>query len=126
MKKRFVLFMLVGLMGVLLQLCVLTLLTRAIHVSAVAAAAVAVETTLLHNFLWHERLTWRDRASQASRVHRLWRFQLSNGAVSLFGNTFLTYCFVDRLHASTLLSAVASIGVCGLANFTLADRWVYD
>lgn len=120
-------FSLVGLMGAVLQLFLLGLLTKFFHMSAVAATAVAVEIVLLHNFLWHERFTWRDRqlGSIRQRLIRLGRFHVGNGLVSLLGNTALTYYCVQRLKAPILLSAIAAIIFCSLTNFYLADRWIY-
>ena len=120
-------FNLVGLMGAALQLSLLGLLTKFLHMSAVAATAVAVEIVLLHNFLWHEGFTWRDRppGSVRQRVIRLGRFHAGNGLMSLLGNTVLTYYCVQRLKAPILLSAIAAILFCSLTNFYLADRWIY-
>lgn len=120
-------FNLVGLMGAALQLFLLSVLTRFLHMSAVAATAVAVEVVVLHNFLWHEAFTWRDRhaADMRERIIRLGRFHVGNGLVSLVGNTTLTYYCVQRLKAPVLLSAPAAILFCSLINFYLADRWIY-
>lgn len=120
-------FNLVGVMGAALQLLLLCLLTKLFHMSAVAATPVAVEIVLLHNFLWHEGFTWRDRQPRSirQRVARLWRFHLGNGLISLLGNTMLTYYFVERLKAPMLASAVAAIIFCSLTNFFVADRWIY-
>jgi putative flippase GtrA len=127
MKSRFARFTLVGLFGIALQLSLLSLLTNHFLLRPVTATALAVEITLLHNFLWHECFTWPDRTMQNLRLRalRLYRFHLCNGLVSLLGNTFVTYCLVDHLSAPPIPSALASIGLCGLANFALADRWVY-
>ena len=132
MKKRawlrFARFAVVGLLGVALQLSLLALLTKYFRMLPVTATALAVEITLLHNFLWHERFTWRDRRRKdfRQRALRLCRFHLGNGLVSLLGNTSLSYCLVERLNAPLLPSALASIAVCSLVNFALADCWVYD
>ena len=80
---------------------------------------------MLHNFVWHERFTWPDCRSRQQTLLRLWRFQAGNGLVSLLGNTTLMYLLVDRLRASISLSAIAAIGICSVANFLIADRWVY-
>lgn len=84
--SRFLKFNGVGAMGFLLQLGLLALLLH--HgTHYLAATAIAVELTLLHNFAWHERWTWRDRPVHArGRILRLWRFHATNGLVSLAGN----------------------------------------
>lgn len=124
---RFCRFILVGWFGALLQLSLLYLFTQRLRVSSIAATLAAVEITVLHNFVWHERFTWRDRAliSLPRTVRRLLRFHASNGLVSLIGNTALLYYLLDRLGAPVMPSAVGAIALCSLANFLLADRWVF-
>jgi len=120
-------FSLVGFIGALLQLALVSLLTKYFGVLSTAATLVAVEITILHNFVWHEHVTWSDRGSKGFRhlVRRLWRFQTGNGLVSLAGNTALMYCLVGRFNAPVLPAAIGVIAVCSLANFLIADRWVY-
>jgi putative flippase GtrA len=120
-------FNLVGLLGAALQLLLLYVLTKCIHMSAFAATPVAVEIVVLHNFAWHERFTWRDRQLKniRQRSARLLRFHAGNGLTSLLGNTMLAYFLVERLNAPVLPSAMGAIVICSLINFFVADRWVY-
>jgi len=126
-ESRFGRFSLVGLLGALLQLLLISLLTQYFGFAGVAATPIAVEITILHNFIWHERFTWRERCPKTLRqiAERLWRFHATNGFVSLTGNTILMYFLVRRLHAPVLPTAIGAIILCSLANFLLADRWVY-
>ena len=123
--NRFGRFSLVGLMGAVLQLTLASLLTRYFGGLSAAATLVAVEITVLHNFVWHERFTWRNQGPKNSRqlALRLWRFHAGNGVVSLAGNTILMYGLVERLKAPVLPTAIGAIVVCSLANFLVADRW---
>jgi putative flippase GtrA len=124
---RFGRFSLVGFMGAILQLALISLLTKSFGVLSTSATPVAVEITVLHNFIWHERFTWDNRGSKGSRqlALRLGRFHAGNGFVSLAGNTILMYCLVERLRAPTLPAAIGAIVLCSLANFLIADRWVF-
>src|ERR1700692_1869453 len=124
---RFCRFILVGFMGAVLQLILVSLLTKGFGLLSVAATLVAVEITVLHNFVWHERFTWGNRDPKSSRqlVLRLWRFHAGNGLVSLAGNTILMYGLVERLKAPVMLSATGAIVLCSLVNFLIADRWVF-
>lgn len=114
-------------MGALLQLMLVFLLTNYFGVLSTAATLVAIEITILHNFMWHERFTWGNRGPKKSRrlALRLWRFHAGNGLVSLAGNTVLMYCLVERLKAPILPAAIGAIVLCSLANFLIADRWVF-
>ena len=53
--------MAVGAMGLGVQLLVLRLLATGTTLALQTSMALAVETALLHNFVWHERWTWADR-----------------------------------------------------------------
>ena len=48
-------------MGVAAQLAALAFFNRVLGLGALIATAAAVETAVLHNFIWHERYTWADR-----------------------------------------------------------------
>ncbi len=56
-------FNLMGSMGAVVQLVALALFNRRAEGHYLYAAGVAVEVTLLHNFIWHRHCTWRDRGS---------------------------------------------------------------
>ena len=124
---RFGVFSFVGAVGAVLQVMLFGLFTKILQLPPAAAMAIAVELVVLHNFVWHDRLTWRDRGavSLRDRSLRLWRFHLANGAVSLAGNTLLAYWLVQVLRFPVLWSAVLAIAVCAPLNFLAADRWVY-
>ena len=123
---RFGKFNLVGWMGAIWQLILLYLLVP--RIPSIAATPLAVEIVVLHNFLWHERFTWRGCSPGGRRqiVIRLWRFQAANGLVSRVGNTALMYGLVERMHAPVIPSALAAMILCSAVNFLLADRWVYQ
>ena len=57
---RFVRFNGVGVFGFAVQIGALASLLHA-GMPYLPATAVAVELSILNNFLWHERWTWRDR-----------------------------------------------------------------
>lgn len=124
---RFGRFNLVGLLGAAVQLAAFWLLERATGLPAAGAAAISVEVSVLHNFFWHERFTWRDRpvGRGRRRVARLGRFHAANGLISIAGNTAVTYGLVQFAHVPALASAGAAIVICAPLNFLCADRWVY-
>lgn len=123
--SRFLKFNGVGAIGFALQLGLLALLLR-FGLHYLAATAIAVELTILHNFWWHERWTWRDRPAGARiRAQRLWRFHAANGLVSLTGNLFLMHLFVGLLGLPPVPANLAAVVACALVNFTASDRFVF-
>jgi dolichol-phosphate mannosyltransferase len=125
-RWRFLRFNLVGALGIAVQLLVLELLRRA-GVHYLVATVLAVEAAILHNFVWHERYTWRDRrdVSRWESCARLLRFHLANGAVSLLGNALLMRWLVGELLLPVLPANLLAIAACGVLNFLLGDRLVF-
>lgn len=128
MLRRWLKFNFVGLIGVGVQLLALHLLTRYAGLNYLMATAIAVETAIIHNFLWHERFTWkqRDLSSESSqRFRRFLRFNMANGVVSLTGNLLLMKILSGYWGWPYLAANVCSIVACALINFYLSDRHVF-
>jgi len=121
---RLLKFSLVGAVGIVVQLGVLTLLVRW-KMNYLVATGMAVEVAVLHNFVWHERFTWAERNSGDRVFDRLLRFHLSNGLVSIAGNLILMRLLVGKAGLPVLVSNVVSIAGCFAANYLLSDRWVF-
>jgi putative flippase GtrA len=119
----------VGGIGILVQLLALAILKGLLHLDYLLATAVAVETAVLHNFVWHERWTWVERTRSAGDVRgvlgRLARFNLSTGAVSIVANLLFMRLLVGRFHLQYLIANLLSIAVTSLANFLLSDLFVF-
>jgi putative flippase GtrA len=125
--RRWLKFNFVGLLGVGVQLAALALLVKLAHLNYLPATAIAVETAVLHNFVWHERFTWKDRTglSRTQRLARLVRFNLSNGAISVLGNLALMRLLTGTLHVNYLIANLAAVGILSLANFAVSHTFVF-
>jgi putative flippase GtrA len=64
-------FNLVGAIGILVQFAALFFLKGVLHLNYLAATALAVEIAVVHNFVWHERYTWAERAPSPSGAKAL-------------------------------------------------------
>lgn len=129
---RWLKFNFVGGIGIAVQFAALFLVKGVLHFNYLAATAIAVEATVMHNFVWHEQFTWADRISSDGApdlwrrsLGRLLRFHLANGAVSLLGNLVLMRVLVGRGHMNYLLANAIAIIMCSLANFLVSDDWVF-
>src|SRR5262245_51358502 len=112
--------------GFLIQTAVVALLTHGAAVSAEVATAIGVELAVLHNFLWHERWTWSDRFDSArSRLRRFVTYQLATGAVSLAGNVVVVAAAVRAFDLDATMANVLAVVAMSVANFLIADRWVF-
>ena len=120
---RWMKFNAVGGIGILIQLGVLAFLTEALRVPYLVATAVAAETAILYNFIWHERFTWADRKSRG-RLGRLLRFNATTGVFSILGNTFFTKLLVNA-GLGHISASIGAIALCSIINFLLNDRVVF-
>lgn len=125
--RRWLAFSLVGGLGILIQLATLAALTAGAGLHYLVATGLAVEAAVLHNFVWHERWTWRDRAAhdKPGRWKRLLRFQIANGALSIGGNLVLMQLLAGTCAMNYTVAGILSITICSLLNFFASDRLVF-
>lgn len=125
--QRWIAFNGVGALGILVHLGVLAILARHFDVPYLLATAVAVELTVVHNFVWHQQWTWRDRPSDSKTqlAVRLWRFHVLNGFVSLAGNLAIARLLTGELGMDPLASNIAAIIVCSMLNFAASELLVF-
>jgi dolichol-phosphate mannosyltransferase len=124
--RRWVVFNLIGVTGVLVQLVALTgFLAWGVHY--LMATALAVEAAVLNNFVWHQRWTWRDRPPDPAvgTFARLTRFNLTVGVVSIMQNVVFMKLMVGYFAMHYLTGNLISIAVCSLLNFLLSDHLVF-
>lgn len=116
----------VGALGLVVQLAVLALLVRA-GLGAAVATALAVSVTIVHNFAWHERWTWRHRPARdvRQRVARFGRFGLLTAVASLVGAVVLTTWLADGLHVPLLVANVIAVLLVSVVNFLSAHFLVF-
>jgi putative flippase GtrA len=133
-------FNVVGAVGMAVQLGALVLINHVEPGHYLVATAVAIEITLIHNFVWHLRYTWRDRFPTQNAHNAFWmghpnvrgalatqfiRFHLSNGLVSMVGNLALMPVLVAEERIPVLAANAIAILCCSIVNFLLGDRWAF-
>ena len=118
-------FNLVGAIGMAVQLAVLALSNRLVPGHYLYATAVAIEVSLIHNFLWHIQYTWSDRGGKSAPLAQFVRFHLSNGLVSLLGNLVLMRILLQEAHIPLLVSNCIAILCCSVVNFCLGETWAF-
>src|SRR5438093_366466 len=101
-SRRVSRFITVGALGFAFQVAALAVLTTVAHWPWLPATIVAVELAVVHNFLWHERWTWRGAFAShqssvlicESRATRFVRFNVMTGLTSIAGNAALMAVYV--------------------------------
>lgn len=121
-------FNFVGGIGIGVQFAVLFFLRSILNLNYLLATAIAVEAAVIHNFVWHEQFTWSDRVESSWRrsLPRLFRFNLTTGAVSILGNLALMKILVGEGHMNYLLANAIAIALCSIANFLVSEEWVFE
>lgn len=122
---RWLKFNAVGAGGIVVQLVALTILTSALKVDYLIATALAVEAAVIHNYFWHERFTWLDRATENSWT-RFLKFNLSTGLFSIVGNMLMMRALVDGVHLNYLVANLITIATCSIVNFVVSDLFVFE
>ena len=123
---RWLRFNLIGALGMVVQLAALALFNRLLHGRYLIASAAALELTLLHNFVWHTRYTWRDRRDESSVWPQLLKFHVSNGLLSLGANIVLMRLLVPAAHLPVLPANAIAVLCCSAANFWMGHRWAFS
>ncbi len=120
-SSKAVLFLLVGLSGVLPNLGLLVILTAA-HMHYILAAIIATQVAVLWNFLGAELLVWKDH--HAGKIqHRFVKF-LAVGETDLVRLPFVVL-LVQELHFGSLLASGLTMLAMFLLRFSLSERLVY-
>jgi putative flippase GtrA len=124
---RWLKFNFVGAAGIAVQLAALWFFENAFHLHYLVATALAVEVAVLHNFVWHERFTWKERAGGPGRAAawRLFRFHAGNGLISIGGNLLLMRLFAGVFQMKHLVANALAIAICSLANFAAGEWFVF-
>jgi dolichol-phosphate mannosyltransferase len=125
--KRWVKFNIVGGGGIIVQLFLLGILTQVFEVHYLLATLLAVEGAILHNFVWHELWTWKDKRCKSRRIllSRLLRFHMANGTTSLLGNLVLMKLAVGHFQVPILVANLLAISACSVINFILSHTLVF-
>ena len=126
--RRWLKFNIVGGIGIGVQLAALAIFRSLLHLDYLLATVLAVETAVLHNFIWHARFTWADRPASGltDSLIRFTRFNASNGLVSILGNLLVMRLLVGALQVNYFAANIVAIAVCSLVNFLLSDCFVFQ
>lgn len=118
----------VSALGVGVQAGALAVYLDLIGISPLVSAALAVETAVLHNFVWHWLWTWRHRHADTPGQGlwpALWKFHAANGIVSILGNVAGMWLLAGRLGWHPQAANLASIAGCYVLNYLAADFLVF-
>ena len=123
---RFVKFGLVGTWGFLVNMLLLWFLTEKVGVYYLFSSIVAIEISLLNNYILNDLWTWHDRgkAGKTEYFKRMLQYHISSSAAMLT-NISILWILTALFGIYYLASNVFGI-LCGAAlNFFINDRWTF-
>ena len=126
--RRVFRFNTVGLLGIVVQLMVLTALKSGLGLNYLWATALAVEVGGAAQFRLAPGWTWADRPHTGGWpeiLTRLLRFNLTTGALSILSNVVLMRLFAGVFRMHYLLANLLAIALTAVANYMVADAFVF-
>ena len=123
MGLRFVRYNVVAALGIGVRLFVAWVLVGGLGLHYLVGTALAIETSVLHNFFWHLHWTWG--ASLNHVFFRCVAFHAGNGLVSFLGAMVLMPMLVGSLGLHYLVANFIAVCFTGLLNFYLGDRLIF-
>jgi dolichol-phosphate mannosyltransferase len=118
---RFIRFGLVGCVGVGLNVLILRILYGEFHLLLPVASAIAVETTIVSNFLLNNRWTFGERAISVTRFARYNVAALGGMLITTVTLTFLT----TRVGVPYIAADLVGIAAATAWNFGTSVFWTW-
>jgi len=125
--RRFYRFGIVGGIGVLVNLGFYAFLYDLIGIYDLIAGAIAIELSIVNNFVLNERWTFRDRAHGGLRTYlkRLLAFHLSSGLVAMLAQLLTLYVLTRFLGVWDKIAYLIGISFGALANYFICNLWIF-
>ncbi len=121
-KQRFIKFAIVGASGVFVNEGLLALFTEVYAVSVAIAGVIAIEASILSNFLINNYWTWRD-SHEKSFGKRLFQYHSVSFVAGLVNYVILVSLTHMGIHH--LLANLIGIAIATLINFILNNHWTF-
>jgi dolichol-phosphate mannosyltransferase len=121
-KTRFLKFAVVGISGVIVNEGLLALLTEILTIRVAIAGAIAIEVSILSNFILNNFWTWQD-SHDKSFLKRLIQYH----SVSIIAGLVNYVVLVGLTHLGLhhLIANLIGIAFATLINFVLNNHWTF-
>lgn len=124
--RRLIKFGLVGFSGVLVNMGLFFLFSDVAGFSYYLASPIAIEFSIVNNFLWNTGWTWKDRKTTC-RKEKTWRFLKFHliSALSALVNYGILVLLVEKGGLNKYLANLAGIALGTGINFILNHFWTF-
>ena len=120
--RRFFLFALVGMSGIIVDMAVFLALTSMFTLSINLAATVSAASAMISNFLLNTNMTWKNREKQ--RVDKEFSRYAVTNCIGIGIKNLFVY-FLVRLGCSGVWSNLVGIMAACLWNYRMDSHWVF-
>ncbi len=122
--KRLIKFGLVGVSGILVNNGLLYLLTEWMGLNYKLSSPIAIELSIVSNFLLNFAWTWKDRGYKKF-LPRLLKYHISAGLTAFVFNWSFLVLLTELFHLYYILSNIIGIGLGMFSNFLLNHYWTF-
>ena len=122
---RFVRFGVVGLSGVVVNQGLLMLLHGSAGAPLLLSSMVAIETSILTNFLLNHTWTWRVPLREPGLLRRAVQYHAAAVMAAFAGNVLVLMGAVEFFGVDYRIANLAGIAVGTVINFTAGEIWIF-
>ena len=125
--RRFAKFCVVGLSGIVVNMFFLWFFTEVVKIFYLFSSFLAIELSIMNNFILNELWTWRDRKSSGrlNYLKRMVQYHISVSISAILANIFLLWFLTEFFHLYYLFSNLFGIAAGVLLNYFINDRWTF-
>ena len=126
-SPRFVKFAIVGGSGLLVNMFFLWFLKEIAGLYYLFASIIAIELSVLNNFVWNNFWTWGDRQKVEGwdYLRRLVKYNLSVSVAAVIGNIAVLAALKEIFGWNYLLANLIGIGIGMVINLVINDLWTF-
>jgi len=122
-KKEIAKFLIVGFSGVFVNMFFLWIFRDIFHLSLGISGVIAIEISVISNFLLNNAWTFWDRKQHATHIKFL-RYHLSI-FIGIAMNYSILLFLSQIIGIHYLISNLIGIGCATIINYTLSSRWAW-
>jgi putative flippase GtrA len=124
LNTRILKFSIVGVSGILVNMGILFILTEYFHILYLISSIIAIEISIISNFLLNDLWTWRDRTKKKF-IYRFLQYHISVGITAVLVNWGILLILTELFNVYYLISNLIGIGVGTLSNYIINDLWTF-
>lgn len=125
--RRFLKFFVVGLSGFVVNMFFLWFFTEVLKIFYLFSSPLAIELSILNNFILNDFWTWRDRgrSGKLNYFKRMVQYHISVSVSAIMVNIFFLWFLTEVFHFYYLLSNFWGIAAGAVLNYFINDRWTF-